>query len=300
MGVWGGGLYSNDLAMDLRSTIGAVLRLPFDADQLVEILCGTQPSAANNAADEEHTTFWLVLADQFSRRGVASERVQAKALQIIDGGEDLATLSRLGARPQDLRKREKLLTELRTRFVTPLKEAPRKVLREPQPLLMQTGDALVFPTCNGDNINPYFGSREKNVRWVQNGWGAMVVMECGRAFDFLAWYRPATLAEIRTEKPALYSLRGPLLWNLSRPGTCSAIHFRKMELEKIGVLPVDPAKAIEVYPRRFRTEVAAAVQDISIANSMKSVPPGSAIPNHDGAHRGRCTTLASIDEVFVG
>jgi len=298
MGVWGGGLYSNDLAMDLRSTIGAVLRLPFDTDQLVEILCGTQPSAANNPADEEHTTFWLVMADQFSRRGIASARVQAKALQIIDGGEDLATLSRLGARPQDLRNREKLLIELRTRFVAQKKETPRKVLREPQPLLMQTGDVLIFPTCNGDNINPYFGSREKNVRWVQSGWGAIVILECGRTFDFLAWYRPATLAEIRTEKPALHSLRGPMLWNLSRPGTCSASHFRKMELEKIGVLPVDPAKAIEVYPRRFRSEVAAAVQDISIANSMKSVPPGSGISNHDGAHRGRCTTLASIDEVL--
>ena len=38
MGVWGAGLYSGDFAMDLRSTIGAVARLPFDNDKLLDIL----------------------------------------------------------------------------------------------------------------------------------------------------------------------------------------------------------------------------------------------------------------------
>ena len=35
MGRWGTGLYSGDFAMDLRSTIRAVARLPFSADRLV-------------------------------------------------------------------------------------------------------------------------------------------------------------------------------------------------------------------------------------------------------------------------
>jgi hypothetical protein len=65
MGTWGAGLYSGDLAMDLRSTIGAVTRLPFEGDRLVEILCEAEPGAANNPEDEEHTVFWLVVADQF-------------------------------------------------------------------------------------------------------------------------------------------------------------------------------------------------------------------------------------------
>ena len=68
MGTWGTRLYSGDFAMDLRSTIGAVARLPFDGDRLVEILCEAEPGAANNSNDEEHTIFWLVVADQFARR----------------------------------------------------------------------------------------------------------------------------------------------------------------------------------------------------------------------------------------
>lgn len=54
MGVWGAGLYSSDFAMDLCSTIGAVARLSFDGDRLVEILSETAPTAAGNPDDEQH------------------------------------------------------------------------------------------------------------------------------------------------------------------------------------------------------------------------------------------------------
>ena len=70
MGVWGTRLYSGDFAMDLRSTIAAVVRLPFEVDRLVEILCETEPDAAENSANEDHTTFWLILADQFAKRAI--------------------------------------------------------------------------------------------------------------------------------------------------------------------------------------------------------------------------------------
>jgi hypothetical protein len=80
MGVWGSGLYSGDFAGDLRAAIRAVSRLPFEADRLVEILSSIEPGAANNSDDNDHTTFWLVAADQFAKRGIACERVRDKAL----------------------------------------------------------------------------------------------------------------------------------------------------------------------------------------------------------------------------
>ena len=308
MGVFGTGLYSDDFALDLCSTIRAVLRLPFDPDKLVDVLSGTQPSAANNPNDEEHTTFWLVVADQFAKRDVACDSVRRKALAIIDGGSDLATLENLGMNRSDLRKRRRMLDELRARIVAvPTTSKPRNVLRKPQPLLMEVGDVLVYPTCGGKNINPYYRSKEENIHytnngpgpWKQDGWGAMVILDCGRAFDYLSWYRPATLAETRIEKPSLNSSRGALLWNLESPGTCSASHFRKMELEKIGVLSVDREKARDVYPRRFGTGTSAAVQDISIANRMKAARPGSAIPNPEGAHKWRTPTLQGIEQILL-
>src|SRR5579864_3898323 len=120
MGVWGVGLYSGDFAQDLRSTIRAVARLPFDNDKLADILCETEPTAADNPADEDHTTFWLVVADQFSKRGIACDRVREKALAIIDSGSDLVILEKLGMDSSGLKKRQKMLEELRPRLAVPV------------------------------------------------------------------------------------------------------------------------------------------------------------------------------------
>ncbi len=76
MGVWGTGLYSGDFALDLRSTIRAVARLPFDGDKLVDILSETNPEAARNPDDSHHSTFWLVVGDQFAKRGIRCDRAR--------------------------------------------------------------------------------------------------------------------------------------------------------------------------------------------------------------------------------
>ena len=80
-------------------------------------MCETAPSAANNPAHEEYTTFWLVIADQFAKRGVVCDRVRATALRILDGGEDIAIHRRLGMKPADLAKRGRQLEEVRVRLV---------------------------------------------------------------------------------------------------------------------------------------------------------------------------------------
>jgi hypothetical protein len=146
MGAWGTGLYSGDLAMDLRSTIGAVARLPFDGDRLVEILCAAQPGAANNPDNEERTIFWLVVADQFARRAIACARVREKALTIIDDGSHLAMHAKLGMSPADLKKRQKMLAEVRERLSVARADSvkPRTTLKRPQPFLMEVGDCLVY------------------------------------------------------------------------------------------------------------------------------------------------------------
>src|SRR5215469_16489718 len=307
MGVSGAGLYSGDFALDLRSAVGAVVRLPFDPDKLVDVLSGTEPSAASNSSDEDHTTFWLVVADQFVKRGIACDRVRTKALAIIDTGADIAMLEKLGMKASDLRKRQMILDGLRARIVdASTTNKPRAVLQKPQPLLMGIGDALAYPTCGGEHINPYLPSKAANTNytktgretWKQDGRGAMVILDCGRAFDFLAWYRPAKLAEAMAEKPTLDSLRSEILWSIESPGTCSTSHFRKMELEKIGVLPVDREKADVIYPKRFGTAISAAVRDISIANRMKASLPGTGIPNPGGEKKYRTPTLSGIEKIL--
>ena len=189
MGVWGAGLYSSDFAMDLRSAIGAVARLPFDGDRLVEILSETEPTAAGDPDDEQHTTFWLVVADQFAKRVIPCDRARDQALTIIDAGSDLAMHAALGMSPADLAKRRKMLQDVRARLVSPpTRSRPRSVLKQPQAFLMDVGDALVYPTCGGRSVNPYFASKEQDrattrTGWKQDGWSAFVVVDRGRAYQ---------------------------------------------------------------------------------------------------------------------
>src|SRR6516165_4119174 len=107
MGSWGSGLYGSDIACDLRAMIGAVLKLPFEDERLVDILCERESAAANDPDDEEHTAVWLVLADQFEKRGIASVRVRDSAIAIIDEGRDLASHEARGLRGADLTKRSR-------------------------------------------------------------------------------------------------------------------------------------------------------------------------------------------------
>lgn len=307
MGVWGAGLYSGDFAMDLRTTVGAVARLPFDPDRLVEILCATEPTAANNPGDEEHTTFWLIVADQFARRGIVCDRVRERAFQIIDGFEDIAMLEKLGMKASDIRRRRKLLLEVRARIAATGVSRPRTVLKKPQPLLMAVGDVIVYPTCEGKCLNPYYASKELNRRytkdgpvpWVQDGWGATAIVDCGRAFEFLSWYRTLTLSRARNEKPALDSLCGDVLWRLELPGTCSPTHFKKMELEKIGNLPLDPGKIKKFFPG-LRPGISAAISNISIANRLSAIPhaDAGAIRKAEESARGRTPTLRGIEHIL--
>jgi Ankyrin repeats (many copies) len=135
-----------------------------------------------------------VVSDQFAKRGIVCDRVRNKARDIIDRGEDIVTLERLGMKTADLKKRRKMLDELQARVAAaPAGRRSRSVLRKPQPLLMEFGDVMLYPTCLGENINPYFASKEldtvckkdgpvpwTSVPWAQDRWGAMVIVDCGR------------------------------------------------------------------------------------------------------------------------
>jgi hypothetical protein len=294
VGVWATGLYAGDFALDLRSTLGAVAKLPFDSGRLLDILCQSEPAAAHNPEDSDHATFWLVVADQFAKRGIENDRARVTALEIIDSGSDLNMLEKLGMQPPDLRKRKKVLEEVRQRILAPqLKTSPREVLKAPQPLLMTTGDVLVYPTFGGRCRNPYFVDQNNDrmgtaaAPWQADSWAAMVIVDCGRAFDFLAWYRPLTVAHAVPEKPTLATLHEDMLWKLGRPGTSSASHFKRMGIEKIAEVAIDREKVIKSLGE-MRPGISAAVSDISLANQLSVGPYSSK------ARLGEPGNLASI------
>jgi hypothetical protein len=282
MGVWGAGLYSGDFAKDLRSTISAVARLPFGGEKLVHILCETEPRAANNSDDEEHTIFWLVVADQFAKRSISCDRTRDNALTIIKAGSDLAMHEKLGMNPSDLAKRRKILDDLRVRLLQPQGTSrQRSVLKRPQPFLFDVGDIFVYPTCGGACINPYASKEQSRdgvgrLGWKQDSWSAMIIVDRGRAFGFLTWYRPLTLSTAVTHKPSIATLFLDVLWKLERAGTCSALHFKRMELEKVGTLMIDNEKLKRSFPH-LRPGTYQAINNISLANALSVGPSIPAI-----------------------
>jgi len=278
MGTWGSGLYSGDFAADLRATIRAVIRLPFDAERLADIVIESQSGVARDPDDEDHTTFWLVLADRFARFGLKSERAFETALRIIDSGQDLEMQRQLGQTAGGLEKRRRALAELRERLNNPPQAAARNVLREPQRFVMGVGDAFVYPTCGGECRNPYVARLERlkiygpagGQIWAADGWGAALIVERGLTFGFFAWYRPLVVRIASVAAPDLSVLRGAD-WILKPPGTCSPTHFRRIGFEKIGGFDVDVEKLSVAYPD-LRPGDAQAINDISIANELKVIP----------------------------
>ncbi len=109
MGVWGAGLYASDLASDMRPLITSIARLPLDESDIARIVRDAFPEAAENPDDEDHTTFWLVLADQMAKKGIDCADTRAMAIGIIDDGSDERMIAELGMEPADLRKRSRQL-----------------------------------------------------------------------------------------------------------------------------------------------------------------------------------------------
>src|SRR5438874_104423 len=276
MGVWGVGLYSSDMAVDMRATIKSVLRLPLDEDRIVDILRDCERGTADDPNDEDHSTFWLALADQFEKRGVAHAPTRAKAIAIIDRGDDLDMMEKRGMKQADLRKRGARLAELRARLAAaPRSSKPRATIKAPEPYVLEIGVLYACPV-RGGNINPRGGKKNfDGSPWIPDGWRQFVILDRGRAFDYLAWYQPLVCKKPIQEKPQLSDAGADLWWELHTPKTCPQRHFDRMEIAVIGRLPIDMEKARARFAKRRPSVVflgwggrGAAVNDITIADSM--------------------------------
>ena len=287
MGAWGVGLYAGDFALDLRAVVGAAARLPLNEEALVQAICDMEKSSAENRADEDHTAFWLVLADQFERRGIFSSRVRDIALGIIDGGNDAAMMQKLGMTPGDLRKRAAKLGELRERIAAqPPASRPRKTMQRPEPYVFEVGGVYAYPTLGGDTINPYFGPKLfDRSTWRPDGVGLMLVIGRGRALDYLPWYHAATCLAVEPSIPDRARLLGEIRWGVPVYGAASPAPFRKkMEIEERGVFPLDSARIDHFFPHLAPGTVHA-VQNISLCGDMEitgRMPPGAHWRRPDG------------------
>jgi hypothetical protein len=307
MGTWGVGLYSNDFASDLRSSVRAVARLPFDPDRLLDVISRAEPSAAGNTGDSDHTVFWLTVADQFATLGIDCPTARARALTIISDGADLAAMAALGMDAKSLARRRNMLENLRARIsAPPLAAKPRAVLKTPQKLLLEVGEMVTYPVGRNSGgyyepINPYAVGRDWAwVRsWQQDGWGALVVAERGLLFDFLAWYRPLVVSAVLASEPTMSELAAARTWMLRQAGTLTARHCDNSRLKAVGRIEIDHAKLEHFFPDRG-IPLGPVVNDVSLSNSMTCAARDSDDPLWDNNRMALRPCLAALADIAVG
>ena len=243
MGAWGPGLYEDDVAMDLKDSIALLARMPVSGDRILEILLETHTEGVK-LTDDGGPTFWLVVADQFERRGIVSRVAFKKALTAITSGADLRDQKEHDMDPTDLRKRSKILTELAARLRSPRPPRPRPTTKTPPPFVVEVGEVYAFPTMQRKSFDPTSSSWEK-AGFVPDGWGAMIVVARGRVFDWLPWCAIASVTVDPTRVATVEDVAGARLLNKEGASLCvpRKPHLKKMGVQLIGHLPIDPKQA---------------------------------------------------------
>jgi len=258
MGAWGAGLYSNDEASDLKALLGSVLRLPFSGEELVELL------KREMAVQADDVTFWLVLADQFEKKGILHPETSKRAISILRNETDISHLHALGMSEADLKIRKKQNTKLLNALLSPRPEKKRKTLKEPQNHLVAARDIIIFPTQDGTSRNPYFASGTE--KFNANGWGMAQIHEVGHEFGYLSWVSLFVLLWPHAHKPSFDDAASSKPTGILQFGTLSKTHFKKMELEIIGVGPI--RKDAPAARPGAHTARSAVLNDVSISNAF--------------------------------
>lgn len=254
--MWGTGLYDSDEANDLKDRITQISKLPFTGDKLLTLLLDKE-NAMDHLDDWDSTCFWLVVADQFERKGIVCEKVRKTAQIIIQNNLDLNALEQAGLSEKELTKRQKVLEKLQIKLNNP--KPARKIPTNPKPpkIPVAEGEIYVFPTMASDNgfapaFNAHVKSWEENY-FIPNSWGALVILATGYLHDYLPWAayvslrvpyeHKANLDEAIKSKLYLSTTesRGPV-W-LCHP---KKQHLERMQAEKIGQVALDSKKATQL------------------------------------------------------
>jgi hypothetical protein len=266
MGAWGGGLYDSDFACDLKGTIKGVLRAPLSDD---EVLAEIWASHGEGAVEADALDYWLVLADQFERQGIRRQDIFERAIAIVEAGEDVAMLDELEAEPKTIAERRKQTTKLLERLRDPRPAKSRRPLRNPQPLLLEPGEALTWPTDRGNSINPYVA---EDMLWklggfTQDGWGFGIVTEASHHYQVLAYYAVQVLKWRRAERPSPeFAAHCPR--SAPHYGTVKDLHLKRARVERLGRAPdeaLGPAPKPGVARRSSRQAV---LNDIGLTDAF--------------------------------
>lgn len=258
MGAWDVTLYGGDAALDVRGGLELWLRIPGSADELVAAMTAGAP-ASLDPGDEDYPTFWLALADQFHRYGIAHAETFRRARQVIEGGLDLAAQRALGLDAEGLAARGAMLQGLLAAWSHPHpRPRRRKLLSRPEPHAFPVGAVLAYPTGGGEPRN--YADTKNRLGWAADGWGSAVVLAQGHARGWFAWSCFGRLSAHGAAKPTFAACLDSAIENqpgdgdLAGDGLAIAInalspaHARRMGFERLGQASLDPDAVARLHP----------------------------------------------------
>lgn len=143
MGAWGPALWSDDLAVDVRSDYREALEDGLSDEAAAARMVGRAPART----DDEYVVFWIALAVAQHNLGRLTAEVRETAVAAIDSGDDLRRW--VDADAKALAKRVTVLAKVRQQLLSPQPE--RKKVRPPprKETDLVPGDVLAYQTASG-------------------------------------------------------------------------------------------------------------------------------------------------------
>lgn len=276
MGSWGAGLYDDDDACDVRDEIASMLlaKPNTSTDALLASLRRKFGYSADLTLDN-CPTFWMVIADQFCKRGIESKIAMTLALAAIDTGADLKDLEARGMDKRGLRARASVHRKLRQRLANP-QQACRKPALKPvlKKLVVEAGEIYSYPTNRfGTPFNVYRSSWEE-VGFEPTGWGALIILKAGRFKGLHPW---AVFCSVVTKSNPEPTLEAVLTGKTLKAGVSHCVprqsHMKKMGMKLLGKVTLDSNCVEELMQRRKFTRATpkeAVMSDLSFYMSAVS------------------------------
>lgn len=197
MGAWGTGISGNDTAMDLRKEFQSAFYY-FDVETALHKIDTYVRKEGFNESDEgEWCDYYYSLADFMWRKGILTETVKNRALEMIDSGFGLDIWEETGKAA--LKERKKVLEKFREKLCSEQPAKKKIKINLYMKPILQSGDVVAFQLQTNDKA---YLSKENSKGWLKSQFsesffrschGKWVVMR--KAYDHIS-YRSSIVPEV--------------------------------------------------------------------------------------------------------
>ena len=150
MGTWGTGIYSNDIAEDIRDMCKDIFSFVDVKEGNSIILREYKEIIESDIVDDEYASFWYALADWQWKHGILNDEIRAKTMELLENYAGISDWEE-SASKADVKKRIAVMDKLKIQLTSPMppvKLTKGKLLKPKH----RVGDVLIFQTCLSDEI----------------------------------------------------------------------------------------------------------------------------------------------------